>query len=119
MNEKSFFLIGYPGFRTKEGRSGYDPLDRNAEQGRFYGIVARLLLDRKFRTRNPLNLFTMTFLGVLFSLYGLLPFTLGPDGIPIGLFLIPYSIVGIAMLVNVYLSLILKDEDEDNGYTFF
>jgi len=31
MDEKSFFLVGWAGYRTRQGRSGYDPLDRDFE----------------------------------------------------------------------------------------
>ncbi len=122
MDEKSFLLIGYPGYRNRQGRSGYDPLERNAEEARMQGIMIRLLLTRKFRTRNPFYLVTMAFIGVLFSLYGFTPFMLGEiTGILIGIVSSPYLIVGIALLVNVCLSLRLEkeDENEDNGYTFF
>jgi tetratricopeptide (TPR) repeat protein len=122
MNEKSFLLMGYPGYRNRQGRSGYDPLERNAEQARMQGIMIRLLLTRKFRTQNPVYLVTMVFMGILFSLYGLIPFMLGDlTGLITGIISSPYLIVGIALLVNVYLSLRLEkeDENEDNGYTFF
>lgn len=122
MNEKSFLLMGYPGYRNKQGRSGYDPLERNAEEARMQGIMIRLLLTRKFRTRNPFYLATMVFMGILFSLYGFAPFMLGGFlGILTGVVSSPYLIVGVALLVNVYLSLRLEkeDESEDNGYTFF
>ncbi len=122
MNEKSFLLMGYPGYRNRQGRSGYDPLERNAEEARMQGIMIRLLLTRKFRTRNPFYLATMAFMGTLFSLYGFTPFMLGGFvGIIIGIVSSPYLIVGVALLVNVYLSLRLEkeDENEDNGYTFF
>lgn len=122
MNEKSFLLMGYPGYRNRQGRSGYDPLERNAEQARMQGIMIRLLFTRKFRTRNPIYLIGMAFVGVLYFLSGIVPFTLGnSEGIFTGIIYSPYSAIGAALLVNVYLSLRLEkdDENEDNGYTFF
>ncbi len=122
MNEKSFLLMGYPGYRNRQGRSGYDPLERNAEQGRMQGIMIRLLLTRKFRTRNPVYLVTMAFVGIFYFLNGALPFAIGnPNGIFIGIIYSPYLAIGAALLVNVYLSLRLEkeNENEDNGYTFF
>lgn len=122
MNEKSFLLMGYPGYRNRQGRSGYDPLERNAEQARMQGIMIHLLLNRKFRTRNPIFLVLMACAGILYFLTGVLPFLLGNvNGIIAGIIYSPYSIVGIMLLVNVYLSLRLvnSDEYEDNGYTFF
>lgn len=122
MNEKSFLLMGYPGYRNRQGRSGYDPLERNAEEAHMQGIMIRLLVTRKFRTRNPFYLATMAFMGVLFSLYGFTPFMLGGfAGIITGIVSSPYLIIGVALLVNVYLSFHLEKEDEnkDNGHTFF
>jgi tetratricopeptide (TPR) repeat protein len=122
MNEKSFLLMGYPGYRNRQGRSGYDPLERNAEQGRMQGIMLRLLLTRKFRTRNPIYLVIMAFVGIFYFLNGVLPFAIGnPNGIFIGIIYSPYLVIGAALLVNVYLSLRLEkeNENEDNGYTFF
>lgn len=122
MNEKSFLLMGYPGYRNRQGRSGYDPLERNAEQARMQGIMIYLLLNCKFRTRNPIFLVLMACAGILYFLTGVLPFLLGNvNGIIAGIIYSPYSIVGIMLLVNVYLSLRLvnSDEYEDNGYTFF
>ncbi|MBL8079204.1 MAG: tetratricopeptide repeat protein [Anaerolineales bacterium] len=122
MNEKSFLLMGYPGYRNRQGRSGYDPLERNAEQARMQGIMIHLLLNRKFRTRNPIYLVLMACAGILYFLTGVLPLLLGNvNGIIAGLIYSPYSIVGLMLLVNVYLSLRLvnSDEYEDNGYTFF
>ncbi len=122
MDEKAFLLVGSAGHRTRQGRSGYDPIDRNAEQARMEGVMIWLLLTRKFRTRNPIYLIVMACMGILFSLYGIAPFMLGNlTGFLIGIISSPYLIVGIALLVNVYLSLRLEDsgEQEDNGYTFF
>lgn len=122
MNEKSFLLMGYPGYRNRQGRSGYDPIEKNAEQGRMQGIMIRLLLTRKFRTRNPIYLALMALWGILSFLSGFLPFTLGDSsGIITGIFYSPYLIIGAALLLNVYLSLRLEKEIEyeDNGYTFF
>jgi len=122
MDEKAFLLVGSAGHRTRRGRSGYDPIDRNAEEGRMEGVMIRLLLTRKFRTRNPIYLTVMACIGILFSIFGLLPFMLGNlTGVLIGIIFSPYLVVGIALLVNVYLSLRLEnsDEYEDNGLTFF
>ena len=122
MDEKAFLLVGWAGHRTRQGRSGYDPLETDFEFAHMQGVIIRLLLTRKFRTRNPIYLAFMVFVGVLYFLYGISPFTLGNlYGIIAGIIYCPYSIVGIMLLVNVYLSLRLEKsgEYEDNGYTFF
>jgi tetratricopeptide (TPR) repeat protein len=122
MDKNAFLLAGWAGHRTRYGRSGYDPLETDFELARMQGIVIRLLLTRKFRTRNPIYLLFMAFVGGLYFLCGVLIFTLGNAyGIIMGIVYSPYSIVGALLLVNVYLSLRLEKHDgtEDNGYTFF
>ena len=119
MNEKSFLMIGYPGYRTRQGRSGYDPLDRNAEEGHLDGVIIRKLLSNKFRTRDPFYLGIMAYAGVLFFLYGAVPFTLGTAGYFLSIVTSPYLVVGLALLKNVYLSFQLTEDDDDNGHTFF
>jgi len=122
MDKSAFLFPGWAGHRTRYGRSGYDPLETDFEFSRMQGVVIRLLLTRKFKTRNPFYLLFMAFVGVLYFLYGILPFTLGnASGIIAGIIASPYLIVGALMLANVYLSLRLEksDETEDNGYAFF
>jgi tetratricopeptide (TPR) repeat protein len=122
MDEKTFLLAGWAGHRTRQGRSGYDPLDRDFEYAHILGTIFRAILALRFRTRNPFYLVFMVLVGILYFLYGILPFTLGnPYGIAAGVIHSPYSIAGIFLLVNVYKSLWLKKsgEDEDGGYTFF
>jgi|GEM_PF-1569371 len=122
MDKNAFLLVGWAGHRTRQGHSGYDPLETDFEFAHMQGVMIRLLLTRKFRTRNPIYLAFMVFVGILYFLYGILPFTLGNlYGTIAGIIYSPYSIVGVILLVNVYLSLRLEksDEYEDNGYTFF
>lgn len=122
LDANSFLLIGWPGYRNRPGRSGYDPLERDFEYAHMQGVIFRKLITRKFRTRNPVYLIFMTFMGVLYFLYGAVPFTLGNGiGFLTGVISSPYLVVGTALLINVYLSLWLEKagENEDNGYTFF
>jgi tetratricopeptide (TPR) repeat protein len=122
MDEKSYLLVGWPGHRNRQGRSGYDPIDRNAEQAHMQGVMIRLLLLHKFRTRNPIYLTIMACVGIVYFLFGVLPFTLGNStGVLAGIINCPYLVIGIALLINVYLSLKLEKagEYEENGSTFF
>lgn len=122
MDEEAFLLTGWPGHRTRYGRSGYDPLDRDFEFAHIQGIIIRQLLTRKFRTRNPVYLIFMAYVGIFYFLYSLLPFTFGNfAGIFVGILYSPYLIVGIALLINVILSLRLEKavDSEDNDYAFF
>lgn len=122
MDEKTFLLVGWAGHRTRQGRSGYDPLEMDFEYAHMQGVMLRLLLTCKFRTRNPIYLVFMTFGGILYFLYGAWPFVVGNlAGFLAGIISMPYLIVGIMLFVNVLMSLRLEksDEYEENGYTFF
>jgi hypothetical protein len=103
------------------GRSGYDPLDGDFEQAHVQGVIIHRLFIGRFRTRNPVFLFIMACMGVLYSVYGLFPLVLAdPRAIGVALFAIPYAVLGIAILFNVYLSLRLEktDQDGESGFTF-
>jgi len=62
-------IPGYPGYRTRPGRSGYDPVDRGREAGHMQGVFWRQALTGQLRTRKPVYL-------VLMFLFGVLPFVL-------------------------------------------
>ncbi len=122
LDANAFLLTGWPGHRTRTGRTGYDPLDRDFEYAHMQGMIFRRLITRTFRTRNPVYLILMAYIGVLYVSYGILVFTLGNwYGVFTGILSSPYLVVGIALLINVYLSLRLEKlgEHEDNGDTFF
>jgi tetratricopeptide (TPR) repeat protein len=106
LDANAFLLSGWPGHRTRPGRSGYDPLDRDFEYAHMQGLIFRRLMTRTFRTRNPIYLILMMYIGVLYSSFGILAFTLGNwYGVFTGILSSPYLIVGIALLINVYSSL--------------
>jgi tetratricopeptide (TPR) repeat protein len=122
MDEKAFLLVGWPGHRTRYGRSGYDPLERDFEFAHVQGVIIRQLLTCKFRTRNPVYLIFMAYVGIFYFLSGVITFTLGDlAGIFVGILYSPYLIVGIALVINVILSLRLEKavDNEDNDYAFF
>ena len=58
-------LRGWPGYRTRDNRSGLDPLDSRAEAAHVGGTLLRQVLTLRLRTRNPLALLMLFLLGVL------------------------------------------------------
>lgn len=58
---------GLPGYRTRNGRTGYDPLDTRAEAARMEGLFIKNLFTLKLRTRNPFYL-------ILMAVFGTIPF---------------------------------------------
>jgi tetratricopeptide (TPR) repeat protein len=124
MDEKAYLLVGWAGHRTRQGRSGYDPLETDFEYAHMQGVIIRLLITRKFRTRNPIYLLLMTCVGLIYCspLFGVIPFLQGDNSfILVTILYSPYWIVGIMLLINVFLSLQLEksDEHEENNSTFF
>lgn len=105
------FLIGWPGYRTSNDKSGLGYLESQAELAHMQGIMIRWLFTGTFRTYNPFYLLGMTLMGLT---YGVIP----------GVFIIhevlmesnwsllllpvifPNIAVGILLLLNVTLSLI-------------
>jgi hypothetical protein len=103
-------LRGYPGYRTREGRSGLDPIDNDAEGGHMAGVFLRRLLTGKLHTKNPYTLLVLAVLGLIC----LTPFLLSVleafrgDLLPFGAWvvIIIAALFGIAMLVNLISNLL-------------
>jgi hypothetical protein len=58
---------GLPGYRTRRGRSGYDPLDTNREAAFMEGMFYRKLLTLKVRRHNAFYLALMLIFGIAVS----------------------------------------------------
>jgi len=125
LDECAYLLAGWPGHRTRPGRSGYDPLDADFENAYMHGLMFRLSFSRKLRTRHPFYLFLMACFGMMFCLPLLfvgISFIHGDwAAFPVLIFSSPFWMLGLALWVNVYLSLGLNksDEGDENGSTFF
>jgi hypothetical protein len=98
-------LQGWPGYRTRAGRSGLDPLDSRAEAGHTAGVLIHRLLTGNFRTKNPISLFLLAIGGLLLTL----PFfmailgTLRGDFFSLSAWLVLAfaCLLGVALLVNL------------------
>ncbi len=98
-------LRGWPGYRTREGRSGLDPYDNDAEAGHMAGVFFRRLLTGRLRIRNPFSLVLSAVLG----LGCLTPFVLAileatrGDLLPFGAWVLIAitGLFGTALLANV------------------
>jgi hypothetical protein len=56
-------LPGWPGYRTREGRSGYDPIDTRTEAAHTAGTILQKLFTG--RMRNPVHLVFLAVLGLV------------------------------------------------------
>ena len=54
--EKPSAMPGWPGYRTREGRSGYDPIDTRTEAAHTTGTFLQKLFAGQLRINNPLVL---------------------------------------------------------------
>ena len=68
LSEASRILPGWPGYRTRPGRSGYDYLDTVFEGAHMEGVLLRQLFTGKLRIENPLFLLLTGLWGVLVEL---------------------------------------------------
>jgi hypothetical protein len=98
----SSVLPGWPGYRTRAGRSGYDPIDTRAEAGHMAGtILQRLFVGQ---TRNRVHLFLLGVLGLILitPLVLTISETLSGNLLPWNawLFVLILGIVGLAILIN-------------------
>ena len=108
--DQSDTLQGWPGYRTRQNRSGYDPIDTDTESGHMLGIFLRRLFTGQLRTRNPFYLACLAVLGLL----GISPLLLAFSGILQGnpmpgeawVYITLAGILGIALLVNLIKNLI-------------
>jgi len=58
-------IPGWPGYRTRDGRSGYDPIDMRTEAAHTASTFVRDLFTGKLRIRNPVLLFLSGLLGLV------------------------------------------------------
>ena len=103
-------LPGWPGYRTREGRSGYDPIDTRTEAAHTFGTFIRSLFTGQLRIKNPIYLFLSGALGLVLITPLLLAILEMLNGNPFSLdawipFLIA-GLIGIAVLINFIKNLI-------------
>jgi Tfp pilus assembly protein PilF len=122
MDERAFLLVGWAGHRTRQGRSGYDPLDSEFEFPHVLGVIIRELFDGKYRTNNPIHLFLMICSGFMFCspLIVLTAITQLDLNIILNTFLYVsttslYWLTGIALITNVILSMQPGSQNRDDA----
>jgi len=60
-------LPGWPGYRTKGGRSGYDPIDTRTEVAHVSGSFLQKLFAGQLRIKNPIVLVLSGLLGLVLT----------------------------------------------------
>lgn len=102
-------LPGWPGYRTRDGRSGYDPIDTRTEAAHVSGAFIQHLFTGQLRIRNPIYLFLSGVMGLAL----IAPFILAISETLAGnllswngwIFLLVAAVIGLAVLTNVVKSL--------------
>jgi len=112
-DDNAKYLIGWPGYRTSNNKSGLGYLETQAELAHMQGVMLRQMITGKFITHNPIYLFIMVVFGLLI---GAIPFAMlfteiFVSGNFIIIFystpiLLPYIIVGIALVINAGISIL-------------
>ncbi len=122
-NAATEYLLGWPGYRTQWGKTGLDLIDSQCELAHMLGLSTRWLLSGKFRTRNPFFLFLMVMLGLV----GITPLlfvgasgVLSGDwsGVPMVGFYGFHVAFGIAILINVGLSIFTPNDESIIGGSY-
>ncbi len=112
-------LPGYPGYRTRPGRTGYDPIDTNLERAHMQGVFYRNLFTFNLKTRDIFHLSLMLFFGITtsllmsFFLYGLITSPKYGEHDLLFYFVFAYAylligfvlLVGVALLINFFINL--------------
>ena len=120
LDEKTQFLVGWPGYRTYFNKSGLGYVETVAEESHMVALMLRWLVTGKFRTRNPIYLVCMAFIALLLGvlpLFGML-IELFAGNFAILLLLtvaFPHILIGVLLLINVVLSLFDPDSKSITG----
>jgi hypothetical protein len=101
-------LPGWPGYRTRAGRSGYDPIDSRAEAGHTAGTIFRNLFTGQIRNRFYLFLSGVLGLVLIAPLVLAISEALNGNLFPWNawLFLLIIGSAGLAILINVVKNLV-------------
>jgi hypothetical protein len=103
-------LPGWPGYRTRDGRSGYDPIDSRTEAAHTFGTFLQKLLTGKLRIRNPVYLFFLGVSGFVLLIPLFIAILEMVNGNLISwdewIFLLITGMIGLAMMINFIKSLV-------------
>ncbi len=98
-------LPGWPGYRTRPGRSGLDWIDNRIEAQHMMGVFVRGVLDNKLRTQNPAGLILMAFGSVIGLLPGIIMtielFLVGRFNVVLWIAVSLYALVGSRLFINL------------------
>ena len=101
-------LPGWPGYRTRDGRTGLDPIDTRSEAAHSAGMIVQKLIYGNIR--NPIHLFLLSILGLTLVIPLVLAIFETINGNPFPwnawILILITGFVGLAVLVNCIKNLI-------------
>jgi hypothetical protein len=101
-------LPGWPGYRTRDGRTGLDPIDTRSEAAHTAGTIVQKLIYGNIR--NPIELFLLSILGLMLVTPLVLAILETMNGNPFPwnawILILITGFVGLAVLVNCIKNLI-------------
>ena len=101
-------LPGWPGYRTRDGRSGYDPIDTRTEAAHTAGTIFHKLFTGQ--TKNPVYLVLSAVVGLVLITPLVLAISEMANGTVLPwsgwLFILITGIAGLAILINFIRNLI-------------
>lgn len=106
--ETSGVLPGWPGYRTREGRSGYDPIDTRTEAAHTAGTILQRLFTGQFKNR--VHILLLGGMGLVLTaplVLGIFE-TISGNQLPWNawMFLVITGIAGVVILINFIRNLI-------------
>lgn len=114
-DDKVKYLMGWPGYRNADGRSGLGYFETQSEWAHMQGTMIRMMIVGEVITRNPIFLLFMFIVGMIYSL----PlFFAVPDllaGGSVGLYVLiinPTWVVGLLIIRNVYLAIFSRPTED-------
>ncbi len=99
---------GTPGYRSRPGRTGLDPIDTSLEASRLEGLLYKHLFTGTLRPRKRVYIWLMALSGglLLLPLAVFMAFFRSPGGVGGMLCLwVPFAILGLALWVNTALTI--------------
>ena len=120
LDEKTQFLVGWPGYRTYFNKSGLGYVETVAEESHMVALMLRWLVTGNFRTHNSIYLIFMAFIALLLGILPLLGILIELFTGNFAILLVltvasPHILIGALLAYNVILSLLDKNSHSITG----
>jgi hypothetical protein len=104
-------IPGLPGYRTRDGRSGYDPVDSGTEGGHVLGVFLQRFFTGQLKTKKPIHRFLLAIFGLLLVLpfaFAIIENYLGnPLTLDGWIFVTATSVIGVIAITNLIKNLVV------------